>query len=93
MLGEGGAAQLHSHHASTTSYLNRSLSQATLSVYSNKSFSRVEPENCTYKFVTSSEKPLILNSPTGLYIWLPQSYWEEHLKGEQDLVLFISEVI
>ena len=92
MLGPVGIKQLTSHHTSTTSYLNPELGWSSLVVYSDGAFKIVETEKCSYKYISSSENPLILNSPRGVYIWLPESYWAEQLKGRQELVLNISEV-
>lgn len=93
MLGNG-AKRLRNHHTIVPNYLNCETGDCALIEYdhSSESLRTVDASKMTYKYVSGSKKPLLLHTPTYVFLWVPESYWEEQLKGKQQLALVISKV-
>lgn len=94
MLGTGGARNLKNHHMTLSNYVNFDIDDCHLIEYKHSaaSFDLVEDSNINYQYISNSKNPLVLNTPTYLYLWLPEGYWAEQLKAKQELALVISEV-
>ena len=94
MLGSGSRS-LKNHHFSVQNYVNFEIEETILIEYNHSSsgFKVVEPSKVSYQFITNSKNPLLVNTPTYVYLWLPESYWTDYLKGKQQLALVITEVM
>lgn len=93
MLGSN-AKYLQRHHISVPNYLNFEIGECILIEYdhSSESFERVAGSSFNYQYLTNSKNPILINTPTFIYLWVPESYWAEQLKGNQQLALVITEV-
>ena len=71
------------------------LTETTLVEYhhSTSSFGIIDCSKVSYYYINNSKNPILMNSPTCLYMWLPDNYWSDQLEGKQQIALMISEVI
>ncbi len=93
MLGSG-SRKLKNHHFSVQNYVNFEVDETIMIEYKHatSAFEAVEPSKVNYQFIVGSKNPLLVNTPTCLYLWLPDSYCADQFKGKQQLALVITEV-
>ena len=93
MLGSA-IRHLRNHHTTVPTYLNPDIQRCSLTEYdhASKSFKAVGSGNITYEYVCACVRPVLLTTPTCVYVWLPEVYWREEMEGRQQLALSISQV-
>ena len=93
MLGNG-SRRLKNHHHSVQNYRNFEIDETIVIEYNHSisGFKVVDTSRVNNQFIASSKNPLLINMPTGIFLWVPESYWAEQLKGKQQLALVITEV-
>ena len=94
MLGSSGSRRLKNHHFSIPNYLNFEIDESIVVEYNhaNTSFTAIETSKVNHQFVSKSRNPLLIITPTVIFLWLPDSYWADQLRGKQQLALVITEV-